>query len=88
MHFLFLIFGLVKYLDTYFLLLGVRSEIEYIKNLGIDTVWLSPFYENGKDNDTNQNYDWNDIIDHNSVGHRFGTDDDLNQLLSELEGNG
>ena len=70
------------------LLLGTNSKIEYIKALGVDTVWLSPFYENGKDNDNDQNYDWDDIINHKSVGSRFGTEEDLKQLFSALEENG
>ena len=80
--------GFSKYFTNFLLLLGTNSKIEYIKALGVDTVWLSPFYENGKDNDNDQNYDWDDIIDHKSVGRRFGTEDDLTQLLSALEENG
>ena len=67
--------------------------------MGVDSIWLSPFYENGMDNlttcpnssncdDTYQNYDWNDVTDHTLVGARFGSENDLDQLLDELRKNG
>ena len=67
--------------------------------MGVDSIWLSPFYENGMDNlttcpnsancdDTNQNYDWNDVTDHTKVGSRFGSENDLDDLLAELKKHG
>ena len=38
--------------------------------------------------DTYQNYDWNDVTDHTLVGARFGSKNDLDQLLDELRKNG
>ena len=38
--------------------------------------------------DTYQNYDWNDVTDHTLVGARFGSENDLDQLLDELRKNG
>ena len=73
----------------------MKDNVDYIKKLGVDSVWLSPFYKNGRDcynsdqcNDENQNYDWNDIIDHTVVGDIFGDEGDLTALLTELEMNG
>ena len=71
-----------------FSILGILSEKDYIKGLGVDTVWLSSLYKNGKDTVGMQNYEWDDIIDHMSVGKTVGTDEDLQQLLTEFEDNG
>ena len=35
-----------------------------------------------------QNYDWSDVTDHTSVAPRFGSDQELDELLEELEKNG
>ena len=64
---------------------GILGEIDYIKELGVDTVWLSSLYQNGKDTEGTQNYEWDDIIDHMSVGETVGTDEDLHELLSAFE---
>ena len=62
--------------------------MDYIKGLGVDTVWLSSFYENFHDDGDHQNYEWDDITDHTKVGQRFGTEDDLNELLTSFEESG
>ena len=62
--------------------------MDYIKGLGVDTVWLSSFYENFHDDGDHQNYEWDDITDHTKVGPRFGTEEDLNELLTAFEENG
>ena len=72
------------------------DQIEYIKKLGVDSIWFSPFYKNGKDpchdltdcDSNDQNYDWSDITDHKMVGKMFGTDQDLDKLLELLEEKG
>ena len=64
--------------------------------MGVDSIWLSPFYENKLDtcpnitncDETNQNYDWNDVTDHTKVGSRFGSENDLDDLLAELKKHG
>ena len=68
-----------------FLISGILSEIDYIEDLGVDTVWLSSLYQNGKDTVGMQNYEWDDIIDHMSVGKTVGTEEDLLELLSAFE---
>ena len=63
--------------------------MDYIKGLGVDTVWLSSFYENFHDDGDHQNYEWDDITDHTKVGPRFGTEEDLNlkndKVIDELK---
>ena len=77
----------------------MQGSIEYIKTLGVDSIWLSPFYQNGHDNCSShhttkpcdpehQNYDWTDITNHVAVGDWFGNGNDLDDLLTELEMNG
>ena len=64
--------------------------------MGVDSIWLSPFYQNKLDtcpnvtncDETNQNYDWDDVTDHKKVGSRFGSEKDLNDLLAELKKHG
>lgn len=57
---------------------GIHQKINYLQSLGVDCIWLSPFYEfGGVDN----GFDW---IDHTKVDVTFGTDADLTTLLEEL----
>ena len=95
----YLCFIVIDHAYTTFLhhsFLGVKSQIEYIKTLGVDSIWLSPFYQNKLDtcpnvtncDETNQNYDWDDVTDHKKVGSRFGSEKDLNDLLAELKKHG
>ena len=64
--------------------------------MGVDSIWLSPFYKNKLDtcpnvtscDESNQNYDWNDVTDHTKVGSRFGSENDLDDLLAELKKHG
>ena len=95
-----LVGNILYYIDyCTFRILGVKEKVDYIKDLGVDSVWLSPFYKNGMDdlekcpNSTNcdedfQNYDWSDVLDHKSVGERFGSEADLDDLFDEMEKNG
>ncbi len=46
--------------------------------LGIDSVWLSPFYEFGG---VDMGYDW---TDHTVVDGRFGNDTDVDALFEAL----
>ena len=48
-------------------------------------MWLSSLYKNGKDTEGTQNYEWDDIIDHMSVGETVGTEEDLHELLAAFE---
>lgn len=57
---------------------GIRLKLDYLKNLGVDVIWLSPVYESPmKDNGY-------DISDYYKINPMFGTLDDLKQLLDEV----
>ncbi len=56
---------------------GIISKLDYLKDLGIDIVWLSPIYVSPL---ADQGYD---IADYYSIDPRFGTMDDMDELLAE-----
>ena len=54
---------------------GVTMRLPYLKELGVDVIWLSPFYQSpGKD----MGYD---ISDYEAIQPEFGTLDDFDELL-------
>lgn len=56
---------------------GIISKLDYIKDLGFETIWISPFYKSpGKD----FHYD---ISDYTQIDPIFGTIDDVDTLISE-----
>jgi alpha-glucosidase len=58
-------------------LAGVRAKLPYLADLGIDIVWLSPFYPSPQ---ADHGYDVADYLD---VDPRFGSLDELLALTSE-----
>lgn len=61
---------------------GVISKIDYIKDLGIDIVWLSPMYESPQ-------YDMGyDISDYESVYAPYGTVADVEALIDACHSRG
>ena len=61
---------------------GIISKIDYLKNLGINCIWLSPIY------DSPQEDNGYDISDYYSIYKPFGTMDDLKELIDKLHENG
>jgi oligo-1,6-glucosidase len=61
---------------------GVTSRLDYLRELGVDVVWLSPVYASPMDDN---GYD---ISDYQSVDPLFGTLDDLDVLLEGLHRRG
>lgn len=57
---------------------GVISKLDYIKNLGIDVIWMSPIYSSPNDDN---GYD---ISDYKDIMEEFGTMDDFDHLLKEV----
>jgi maltose alpha-D-glucosyltransferase / alpha-amylase len=56
---------------------GLTSKLEYIRDLGVNTIWLMPFYPSPlKD-------DGYDIADYQNVHPQFGTLDDFRAMLQE-----
>jgi oligo-1,6-glucosidase len=61
---------------------GIISELDYIKDLGINTVWLNPIY-------SSPNFDNGyDVSDYQNIMKDFGTMDDFNLLLKGLHQRG
>lgn len=57
---------------------GIVSELDYLKSLGVDVVWLNPIY-------TSPNYDNGyDISDYRNIMTEFGTMQDFDELLKGL----
>jgi Glycosidases len=57
---------------------GIISRLDYLKELGIDAIWLSPVYDSPNDDN---GYD---IRDYYSIMKEFGTMEDFDLLLSEI----
>ncbi len=56
---------------------GIRSRLPYLARLGVDAVWLTPFY-------TSPQHDHGyDVADFRNVDVRFGNLDDFDALLTE-----
>ncbi|HAT4275766.1 TPA: alpha-glucosidase [Clostridium perfringens] len=61
---------------------GIISKLDYLKDLGIDLIWLCPMYKS-------PNYDNGyDISDYKDILDEFGTMDDFNELLNEVHNRG
>ncbi len=61
---------------------GIIEKLDYLSGLGIDAIWLSPFYPTP---------DWDfgyDISDYTAVDPRFGTLDDFDRLIQEAHRRG
>ncbi|GIF17310.1 alpha-glucosidase [Actinoplanes tereljensis] len=56
---------------------GVRSRLPYLRDLGVDAIWLNPFYPSPQ---ADNGYD---VADHRDVDPRFGTLADADALLSD-----
>ena len=58
---------------------GIIKKLDYIKNLGITVIWVSPIYKSpNKDNGY-------DISDYQDIMDEFGTMEDFDELLSEAK---
>lgn len=60
-------------------LLGIKEKIPYFKDLGVDMVWLNPFFVSP------QNDNGYDIADYYHVDPVFGRDQDLDDLIREMD---
>ncbi len=61
---------------------GVLSKLDYLKDLGVDILWLSPVYPSPM---VDQGYD---ISDYYGIDPRFGSMEDLEDLIQELRRRG
>lgn len=58
---------------------GIISRLDYLKELGIDIIWLSPIY---KSPFVDQGYD---IADYYAIAEEFGTMEEFDELLAEAK---
>ncbi|MCD8148887.1 MAG: alpha-glucosidase [Clostridiales bacterium] len=61
---------------------GVTSRLDYIKELGVDVIWMSPCYKSPNDDNGYDISDYRDIMD------EFGTMEDFNELLEGIHARG
>ncbi len=61
---------------------GVRSRLDYLKWLGVDAIWLTPFYLSP----------WNDggydVADYRQVDPKLGTNEDVEKLVADAHSHG
>lgn len=57
---------------------GVIAKLDYLKNLGVNVIWLSPIY------DSPQEDNGYDIRDYRAIHQDYGTMEDFDQLLAEI----
>ena len=61
---------------------GITAKLDYLADLGIDAIWLTPFYES-------PNVDFGyDIANYMTVGKEYGTLSDYDRLISEAASRG
>ncbi|WP_251548784.1 glycoside hydrolase family 13 protein [Neobacillus muris] len=63
-------------------ILGIISKLDYLKDLGIDVIWVCPMYQSPNDDN---GYD---ISSYQEIMAEFGTMDDFDRLLAEIHHRG
>lgn len=58
---------------------GIIEKLDYLKELGVDIIWISPCYKSPL---ADQGYD---IADYYQIDERFGTNEDMDQLIQEAK---
>lgn len=61
---------------------GIRTHLDYLATLGVDYLWLTPFFVSP------QNDNGYDVADYRSVDPSFGTMSDFESLVSEARARG
>ena len=56
---------------------GITQKLKYLKELGVDYIWLTPFYSSPQ---IDNGYD---VADYCSIDSMFGTMDDFKEMVSE-----
>lgn len=60
---------------------GIRQRLDYLKDLGITLIWLSPIHEASS-------YHGYDVIDYYSINKDYGTLDDFKNLINDAHERG
>ncbi|MBD0262706.1 MAG: alpha-glucosidase [Tolypothrix sp. Co-bin9] len=58
---------------------GIIQQLDYLKDLGIDVIWLCPFYPSPN---VDNGYD---ISDYTAISPEFGTMNDFEELVSQMK---
>ncbi|CAJ1315197.1 alpha,alpha-phosphotrehalase [Paenibacillus nuruki] len=58
---------------------GVTQKLDYLKQLGIDIVWLQPVYVSP------QNDNGYDVADYYQINPQYGTMEDMEELIAEIK---
>lgn len=61
---------------------GITEKLDYLKELGINAIWLSPCYKSPNEDNGYDISDYTDIMD------EFGTMDDWKRMISEMHKRG
>lgn len=61
---------------------GVTSKLDYLKELGVDYIWLTPFFVSP------QNDNGYDVADYRTIDPRYGTMEDFEELARQAEQRG
>ncbi len=64
---------------------GIRQHLDYLKDMGITTIWPNPLLEN---NNLRESYHGYAITDFYMVDPRFGTNEDYKLMVDEAHGKG
>ncbi|CAI4444312.1 ALH_1c_G0016760.mRNA.1.CDS.1 [Saccharomyces cerevisiae] len=63
-------------------LAGITSKLDYVKELGVDAIWVCPFYDSPQED---MGYD---IANYEKVWPRYGTNEDCFQMIEEAHKRG
>lgn len=61
---------------------GILSELDYIRSIGVDTIWICPMYDSPQ---VDMGYD---IRDYEKVYPPYGTNEDMERLIAETHARG
>ncbi len=61
---------------------GIIEKLDYVKSLGVDGIWINPFFESPF---LDAGYD---VSDYYKVAPRYGTNDDAKRMFDEAENKG
>ncbi len=56
---------------------GITEHLDYLKDLGVDAIWIAPFYPSPQ---VDSGYD---VSDYRSIDPQYGTMDDFDRLMAE-----